>query len=161
MKAKEIIAIIQQTIKSERRKMHLFLLADNEKVFCTFPLCWIFHWRHMLEAWVGSITSQSFKYWLNDQGQIPLSISWKTVHKSSWCRAEVTGLDNEGFVCRYVWIFLPGILCLLYNLSWLMEPPWQVVAAAEECQAQPRGTGTPACCYVLPCSTPSLGQNKP
>lgn len=59
MKAKEIIAIIQQTIKSERRKMHLFLLADDEKVFCTFPLCWIFHWKHMLEAQVGSITSQT------------------------------------------------------------------------------------------------------
>lgn len=78
----------------------------------------------------GSITSQSFKYWLNDQGQIHLRISWKTVHRSSWCRAEVTTLDNEGFVCRYVWIFLPGILCLLYNLSWLIEPLCQVVGCS-------------------------------
>jgi len=58
MKAIEIIAIIQQTIKSERRKTHLFLLADAEKVFCTFLLCWIFHWKHKLEAQVGSITPQ-------------------------------------------------------------------------------------------------------
>lgn len=56
-----------------------------------------------------------------------LRISWKIVHKSSWCRTEVTWLDNEGFVCRYVGIFLAEILCLLYNLSWLIEPQCQVV----------------------------------
>lgn len=55
-----------------------------------------------------------------------LRISWKIVHRSSWCRTEVTRLDNEGFMCRYVWIFLGGILCLLYNLSWLIEPQCQV-----------------------------------
>lgn len=161
MKAKEIIAIIQQTIKSERRKMHLFLLGDDEKIFCTFPLCWIFHWKHMLEAWVGSITSQSFKYWLNDQGQIHLRISWKTVHRSSWCRAEVTGLDNEGFVCRYFWIFLPGILCLLHNLSWLIEPLWKVVSCSWGMSGTAKATWDTSLLLGFTYSTPSLAQNKP